>query len=322
MAVSGAGGARRSASAGGNMRLLAVGIAVLVVALVAIDALALTIVNPATRLGPHYYMSLGDSVAFGFQPDLNFSDGFANFVFQDLHKAQSAPVTDLANFACAGESSATMIAGECRGRALKHIAYTGPQLDAAIAFLKRHPGQVNPITLDMGANDVITDFDHASCTAAPTSDADLATLDRNLTQTILPRLQQAIRDTSGPRGADIVLLNYYNPFAKDCPGSNVFTHKLNDHLAADADQAHVRLVDVYAEFGGDAHMADNICTLTWICDARQPDIHPHTLGYQKIRDAVERTLAYPGIGSPQPLPIVAPFGRLLAPREGLRPSRA
>lgn len=310
MAVSGA---------GGSMRLLAVGIAVLVVALVAIDALALVIVNPATRLSPHYYMSLGDSVAFGFQPDLNFSDGFANFVFQDLQKAKSAPVTDLANFACAGESSATMIAGECQGRALKHIAYTGPQLDAAIAFLKRHPGQVNPITLDMGANDVINDFDHASCTASPTSDADLATLDRNLTQTILPRLQQAIRDTSGPRGADIVLLNYYNPFAKDCPGSNVFTHKLNDHLAADADQAHVRLVDVYAEFGGDAHMADNICTLSWACDTRLPDIHPHTVGYQKIRDAVERTLAYPGIGPLQPLPIVMPFG-LLAPRDAFRPS--
>lgn len=301
------------------MRLLAVSIAVLVAALVAIDVLALTIVNPATRLGPHYYMALGDSISFGFQPNLDFTDGFADFVFKDLHKATSAPVTNLANFACAGESSATMIAGECQGRALKHIAYTGPQLDAAIAFLKRHPGQVNPITLDMGANDVINDFDHASCTAKSTSDADLATLDRNLTQTILPRLQQAVRDTSGPRGADIVLLNYYNPFANDCPDSNVFLHQLNDHLAADAEQAHVRLVDVYAEFGGDDHMADTICTLSWACDPRQPDIHPRTVGYQKIGDAVERTLAYPGIGPLQPLPIVAPFG-LLAPRDALRPS--
>ena len=66
-------------------------------------------------------------------------------------------------------------------------------------------------------------------------------------------------------------------------------------------------------------MADNICTLSWACDTRLPDIHPHTVGYQKIRDAVERTLAYPGIGPLQPLPIVMPFG-LLAPRDAFRPS--
>ncbi|HZU75967.1 MAG TPA: SGNH/GDSL hydrolase family protein [Dehalococcoidia bacterium] len=266
---------------------------VLVVAIFGLNALVLILRNPASRLGPHYYVSLGNSISFGYQPDDNITQGFTDDLYADLRQAN---VTDLLNYSCGGESSVTMIQGGCQFRFARHVQYTGPQLDAAVSFLRAHVGQVNPITLEIGANDVLPDFNEGSCSASSGADADLATLDTNLTQTILPRLLDAIKTPGGHRGADLVLLNYYNPFAKECPNSQDFIHTLNDHLLTDAAQFQVPVVDVYSAFGGDANSAANVCTLTWMCSTYH-DVHPTTQGYRVIATAVEQVLGYP-VGQP------------------------
>lgn len=277
--------------ASGHLKLSAILVVALVIILTVGDVLALSISGQGKIFPRHYYLALGNSLSFGYQPDLNFSDGFVDDVFADI---QQAGVTDLVNDACAGESSTTMINGGCPGGLIHHDAYTGPQLDAALAFLRRHVGYVNPITLDLGANDVLPDWDPATCTTKGSGTADLDTLDTNLTQTILPKLVAAMG--SSYRTGDIVLLNYYNPYARQCPASAPFVHLLNDHLATDAAQFGASVADVYTAFGGDAHMADNLCTYTWICDSRFHDIHPTTQGYHVIASAVERVLSYPGVG--------------------------
>ena len=48
----------------------------------------------------------------------------------------------------------------------------------------------------------------------------------------LPRLQGPANTQARP--GDLVMLNYYNPFAKICSNSAPFVKKLNEHLAADA----------------------------------------------------------------------------------------
>ncbi|HEU5439340.1 MAG TPA: SGNH/GDSL hydrolase family protein [Ktedonobacterales bacterium] len=278
----------------------AVSALVLIVVLAGMDILLLNIKNPAQVLGHHYYLALGDSISFGYQPNLNFSDGFVDQVFAELQKAN---ITDLTDYACAGDSSTTMIQGDCPGRLIKHDAYTGPQLTAALDFIGQHRGQVSPITLEIGSNDVLPDFDSTSCTASDHATADLATLDANLTQTIFPQLLGNLTSVAGPAVTNLYLLNYYNPFAKQCPDSTRFAHTLNDHLAADAAKFKIPVVDIYGAFGGDDHQADHICDYTWVCNAQyNHDFHPTTLGYSVIAATVERALGYPGIG-PSRLPI-------------------
>lgn len=298
----------------GHVAVSVVVVVALAVMLTAGDVVALGIARPGSLFHHHYYLALGNSISFGYQPDLDFGDGFVDDAFAELRQAN---VTDLANYACAGETSTTMITGGCSGHLIHHDAYTGAQLDATVAFLGRHKGTVNPITLDIGSNDVLPDWDSGSCTAAPNGMTDLARLDANLTQTILPRLIAAVGTQY--RTGDLVMLNYYNPFARECPESADFVKMLNSHLAADAAQFGVPVADVYAAFGGDAHMADHLCAYTWMCNAQFHDIHPTTQGYQVIAGAVERALNYPGIGpSTFPFPNLPILGAVNTVEEELR----
>jgi lysophospholipase L1-like esterase len=271
-----------------------VGLSVLLVlALVAVDVAVLGVKGPLEALSPHYYMALGDSLSFGYQPNLDFSSGFVDDIYTNLH---SVGVTDLVNDACAGETTYTMINGGCVARFAHKGAYTGAQLQAAITFLKdsRHQGRVSPVTLEIGVNDVFADWNATTCSVSPNASVDLATMDFNLTNTILPELLKALATPTGATSGDLHLLNYYNPFAKECGNSAQFVHLLNDHLQKDAAQFRIPVVDVYTAFGGDAGTADNICDYTWMCDARFHDIHPTNKGYSIIADAVERALGLPG----------------------------
>lgn len=277
---------------------------VLVVALVGMDILILSRANPVEAISPHYYMALGDSLSFGYQPNFDFSSGFVDDIFNDLHQAN---VTGVINYACAGETTDTMIKGGCAGRFAHHGSYTGPQLQAAIDFLKnpRNQGRVSPITLEIGSNDVLPDWNEVSCSASSSAEADLARMDDNLTTIILPQLLAALGNHTKASNGDLHLLNYYNPFAKVCPDSAKFVHEVNDHLAADAAKFRIPVVDVYAKFGGDAQMAGNICKYTWMC-SQFHDVHPTNDGYRAIADAVESTLGLPS-GNPLPeLPNLLP----------------
>lgn len=224
-----------------------------------------------------------------------------------------------------------MINGDCLFRNFLKEPYACPQIcpqiDAVVAFLTAHKGNVSPVTFELGANDVFSDFDATSCSVLPSGDADLKTMDANLTRVddanpddptnpkngILKRLVDALRviPPAGPPrlgppliAGDLVMLNYYNPFAKVCPNSVDFIHTLNDHLAKDAAMLRIPVVDVYAAFDTydkGAGMAANVCKLTWYCT--NGDIHPNSTGYQQITFAVEAVLGYP---HPVPIPAVQP----------------
>jgi len=99
----------------------------------------------APAAGPKsYYLSLGDSLAFGYQPFPPIRQGFGFFDFLAASLERINPDVQPVNLGCPGESSTTFINGGCPSA--NAVRYQGSQLNAALAFLKAHQGQVRPIT--------------------------------------------------------------------------------------------------------------------------------------------------------------------------------
>jgi lysophospholipase L1-like esterase len=237
-------------------------------------------------VGPkQHYLALGDSVAFGYQPNGDFTHGYVNDLFQIL---QSEGTKDVTNLGCPGESTTTFINGGC-----PFSPGTPAQLATAVAFLQAHAGKVSPVTLDIGANDVFRNITvtESGCTVDTNQfNADLATLDSNLTGTILPALLGALT-VDGRVTGSIVMMNYYDPLQNICPASVAFFQTVNQHLAADI-SGFGSIVDVFDAFGGTTIPNPNICTLTWACTPPPlgPDVHPTNQGYSIIADTFAAAL--------------------------------
>jgi lysophospholipase L1-like esterase len=98
-----------------------------------------------------YYVSLGDSLARGWQPSSSghsrpTKHGYVDVVASALRRAHPGLAT--MKLGCPGETTTTMLAG---GRC--HYG-AGSQLAAAEAFLKAHRRKVVAISVNIGDNDV------------------------------------------------------------------------------------------------------------------------------------------------------------------------
>ncbi|HLZ23507.1 MAG TPA: hypothetical protein VKQ30_15445 [Ktedonobacterales bacterium] len=261
-------------------RLVHLGLASLVAAII-IAAAGTLLVSRASASASfvgakYYYLGLGDSLAFGYEPNLDWSHGYVQQWYPNLHKHGSMSLT---NYGCNGEKTSTFINGGCPFAYALHNYYIGSQLSAAVKFITSHPGSVSPVSLDMGANDVLPDISTSTCTVSSNWASDLATMDSNLSGTILPRLINALKNSSGQVTGDLVMMNYYNPFQSQCPGDTQYITEMNAHLAADWTAgwqnagfagAPYALADVYSAFGGTTSQHD--CTYTWMCSIYH-DIH-------------------------------------------------
>ncbi len=250
-----------------------------------------------TIVGPKkYYLALGTSGAFGFQPNLDWNHGYTDQWFTEL---QGKGVQKVVNYSCMAETTITMISGKCVWRFLKRSYYTGGQLAAAVAFLKRHPGEVSPVSLDIG----MIDGDMAilpphSCTIQPQIwQTRMELMDKNLNEVILPQLLAAMTDKSGHRTGDIVMLNVRDPLQNDCPGFDPYVVDLNKHLAADAARFDIPIADIYTPINGYPVPNELLCVYTWICT----DGNGHSTGgqpgepgngYGLIAQVLEQTLGY------------------------------
>ena len=253
------------------------------------------IVAPSVFASPHislvgpkqHYLALGDSLAFSYQPDLNYDDGYADDFYIDLH-AQG--VKHLANLACPGETSTTLIKGGCAIPLLRKFPYLGSQLNAALFYLMLHRGQVSPVTLDIGSNDVSHDINQKTCVINTTKFAnDLAILDANLTSSILPKLHNALV-VNGKLTGDLIVLNYYDPYQNTCPNTVPYMQKVNQHLANDVN-GYGTMADVFSAFGGATTPNANICSYTWECSIFH-DVHSTDVGYRTIASTLERAVGY------------------------------
>jgi len=243
-------------------------------------ALAASRVPSPSLIGPkEHYLALGDSLAFGFQPNGDFTHGYVNDFFKE--DLQKDGVQNVVNLGCPGETSSTFINGGCPA-----APGNPPQLVTALAYLQANAGQVSPVTLDIGANDVLGDVDPSTCTVNSTKfSTDLATLDANLTGIILPQLHAALVVNSQVTG-DLVMMNYYDPLQNICPNTVPFTEMLNQHLASDVSPFGI-IVDVFGAFGGARVPNPHICKYTWMCNS-PPNIHATDKGYEVIADTFDK----------------------------------
>lgn len=242
----------------------------------------ITLVGPKQR-----YLAIGDSLAFGYQPDLNFVDGYSTDFYSNL---QGHGVTTYANMGCPGETSSTFIKGGCPYPYLRKYPYVGPQLNAALSYLSIYAGQVSPVTFDIGANDLLPDINSSTCVINTSKyNTDLATLDANLTQIILPKLHNALT-VNGKLSGDLLVMNYYDPYQNICPNTVSYIQQINQHIANDV-SGYGTMVDVFSAFGGAKTPNNNICSYTWMCSVFK-DIHPMSKGYSVIAATFEKRAGY------------------------------
>jgi len=243
---------------------------------------------------PLQYVALGDSLPFGYQPNNDFTHGYASDLFQTLQTKQGYQT--FANFSCSAETSATFINGDPtqsnpqRGCLLPEVQ-TSSQLGVARSYLQAHASTIGLVTLQIGVDDFLGSgaINLTNCQVDPTIfNAQLAIVDTNLTQVILPQLKQAL--AAAPKHqARLAMVEYYNPLQQLCPNTIPYMNTLNQHLKHDAHG--------YADFVGIAGLFtnDNLCQLTWICNDMPPtvgDIHPRDAGYALIADKIYSCLFY------------------------------
>ena len=248
-----------------------------------------------------YYLSVGDSLAQGFQPIggphtnspvAGYNQGYADQLLK-LARDGGGEHLRLVKLGCGGESTATMVEDSlCRND-------TGSQLGDAVEFLDEHAGEIAFITINIGSNDIF------QCEGVPACFIPQIA-------TNLPLILDTLREHAGP-DVPIVGANSYSPFVVDWfddPAAGQFAAAqvvlFNNFLESLYAGAGVPVADVESAFAVTdfTTLADlkhvgpvplsvyNACTLTWICTEPPlgPDIHANNDGYGVMAESFAAVL--------------------------------
>ena len=159
---------------------------------------------PAAHAGggtPTYYLALGDSLAAGFQPGKGETPGYVGMLWRSVRSEQISSL-ELRNVGCSGETSGSLITGN---HSPCHYA-AGSQLNAAVDFLEAHVGEVAFVTIDIGANDIVSRCFGPSGLIPTSCATDLRPGLKHRVRAIVDALAAAAP------GVPIVGMTYYDPF--------------------------------------------------------------------------------------------------------------
>jgi lysophospholipase L1-like esterase len=268
----------------------------------------------AKKPAAHYYLSLGDSLSQGMQPDLHgvtrdTTQGYTH----DLLASERRHVRNLQLVAlgCGGDTTTSLLTGQGNNKnaATLHCDRKGgSQEAAAIRFLKAHhkKGEVPLITVDIGANDVDGCADVPASQLVSCVSTGLNTIGQNLPK-ILAGLKKA-----APKGTTFAAMTLYDPilggwFAP--AGSSAHTVALESIALAQTLNGKLSSIDasggfLTADVAGAFNAYDmtdmvtwedqqvpvavaNVCSWTWACQTPPsgPNIHANKNGYQVIANA-------------------------------------
>jgi lysophospholipase L1-like esterase len=256
-----------------------------------------------------YYLSLGDSLAVGVQPNTQGTSRPTSHGYPDQLQAllrDHGQVLSLEKLGCPGETTRTLIrSGICGYSGDRRDSLSGSdgsQLATALSFLRAHPGQVPLITIDIGANDLAPCVELTSATAAAAcAKPAIATVKLN-TAKILASLRAA-----DPH-ATIAGMTYYAPeLAEWLAGTTGRAYAAaalplvesgNAALTSDFNASQTRVADVFTAFkstdlSGESALPGSgtvpkavalICQWTWACAAPPvgPNAHANATGYGVI----------------------------------------
>ena len=273
--------------------------------LIALVVAAVTALGATTAAGasnrPQSYLALGDSVAFGFDPLLNFANA-DNFIGYPTPVA-SVLKEDLTNASCPGETSSHFIslAGSDNGCGFYrfffplHAAYNSSQLDFTDAFLQSHPKTL-VVSIDIGANDLFVLENGCGGVSTPAEiqcilaglPAMLATLSANL-----DTIYGHIRNLDGYKHK-IVALTYYSLNYSDPVGTALIS-QVNQVIASRTLAWKGIVADGFAAFaaasasyGGDTCAAGLRIVLT--TSPLTCDVHPTPAGRDVLAQAIVEAL--------------------------------
>lgn len=281
---------------------LRLSIVVAVCAVVAVSAATLTPVARADDSPTTYYVSLGDSLAASFQPNGDFTHGYAEQLYDSLLAVQ--PKLRLVKLGCGGESTVSTRSGSqdptvvlsCgRPHYYKHVLYEkGTQLAEAVSFLQAHKDKVVLVTIDIGANDLSRLDAQGNVVTCLLEPAGCATQTTRMVENLTAILAD-LRAAAGP-GVPIVGMSYYDVFAPLCVSdpSLLFVCSRVDAINATLDDTYAAAGDPVADVAG-AFENDNlvtaaprVCAWTWFCTLG--DMHANTAGYGVIAQAFEQVI--------------------------------
>jgi lysophospholipase L1-like esterase len=285
----------------------------IIAAAVAVSATAVAGAGPALASPAHtqapappktWYLSLGDSLAQGVQPNAKGQDvitnqGYPDQLFKALHVGN--PTLNLKKLGCPGETTASMISGT--GSICKYKG-AASQLAAALAFLKAHQGHIQLVTIDIGANDLNKCLKLTDPTKlVPCLEKAFKKVKKNLIT-----IMGALRHAPGGATLPIIGMTYYDPsLAGWLAGGQL--RALAEASVALAGQFGLLLRTIYKAAGAPVasafgafrtsdikHMVTvpafgkvprdvaYLCSYTWQCTKFQ-DEHANELGYGVIANA-------------------------------------
>lgn len=277
-------------------------------ALVSATALSLFGALPAAATSEgHGYLALGDSVAFGTDPN-RVPTVASNMVGYPDYVASALNVEEV-NSSCPGEAtggfiSLTGLDNVCRPyrfvwKLPLHVTYKGTQLAFAESYLRANP-RTRLVTIDLGANDFFALEDHicnfdSACIVAGTPQI-LVDMEANL-ETIFKHLR-----ATGYSGL-IVALTYYSLQYPDTSVAKL----LNGPMIAAAAKYGVLIADGIAPFASAASAAANPPGAAGTtCAARLTivdldlggtpptpncNVHPTQRGHQLLAESILDTIA-------------------------------
>lgn len=259
---------------------------------------------------PPRYVSLGDSLAAGLQPDARGVDrptrqGYADVVARRLTRVYPGLV--LRRLSCGGATTATLLGGGagCQER------HEPGQVAQAERFLAAHPETVL-VTVNIGDNDV------ESCirTSPPAIDSACVARGRARVSRNLPEIARRLRAAAPPAAAVVGVLDYDQFLALwlDGPRGRVVARRsvgvigsLNALMAGIYRAAGVDVADAGVRFksrdlttprslpgvGTVPIAVERICRWTWACSGPPigNDDHARSRGYREIAQAIFDALA-------------------------------
>jgi len=262
--------------------------------------LTLVATSQARTTAPQqYYLALGDSIAYGIQPakvraglpPSGFHTGYVD-VFAARLRAL-APKIRVVNYGCPGESTKTFIAGGCSGRTDVrglHDAFKGTQLGAALAFLRAHRGQVSPVTLTLGGNDL-----GELAEACKGSFACIQARSPRAFAQFASRLTSILRQLRAAAAkAEIIVTGIWNFNADDLGQTDPVFRSFDATIARVTSGAKARFAATFPVFNPQGNLAREkarICALTFACSAGG-DPHPTDAGYRAIAAAIFAASGY------------------------------